>query len=165
MINLGHSLAGFQTHEGQDVDLFMTASLGFGKGFLDIIDEELIAANNEIENTTSTTNGPEIILRPDFPDPRHNLDFTYRPYHHSLSMKQCIAIWMTRRIGEADSYMGGCENDKKGRADFVREILYCLLVVEDKNEKGKWRRVGIARAPVDYIQRCEWSEKRDMVLI
>ena len=73
------SLAGFQTHEGQDVDLFMTASLGFGKGFLDTIDEELIAANKEIENIISTTSGPEIILRPNFPDPRHNLDFTYRP--------------------------------------------------------------------------------------
>lgn len=99
------SLSGFQTHEGQDVDLFMTASLGFGKGFLDTIDEELIAANMEIENAASTTNGPEIILRPNFPDPRRNLDFTYRPYHPSLSMKQCVAIWMAKRIGEADSYM------------------------------------------------------------
>ena len=80
-------------------------------------------------------------------------------------MKQCVAIWMKKRIGEADSYMGGCENDRKGQADVVREILYCLLVVEDTKEKGKWRRIGIARAPADYIQQCVWSEKRDMVLV
>ena len=50
--------------------------------------------------------------------------------------------------------MGGCENDRKGQADVVREILYCLLVVEDTNESGKWRRIGIARALMEYIEQC-----------
>jgi hypothetical protein len=130
------SLTGFQTREGQDVDLFMTASLGFGKGFVDIIDNELITANERIE--ILCRKAPEIVLRPNFSDPRHNLDLKDRPYHDSLiSMKQFVAIWITRSIGKADSYMGGCKNDRKGQAYLVREILYCLLVVEYRSEKGK----------------------------
>ncbi|KAL5322947.1 hypothetical protein ACEPPN_007472 [Leptodophora sp. 'Broadleaf-Isolate-01'] len=159
------SMIGFETHRGQDIDLYMTASLGFGKGVLDVHDEELTFANGQLEKLSESSDDPVEILRPNFSNPKHNQDFKYRLYHPSLSMKRCMAIWIRMRVGEADSYMGGCENDKKGWSSVLREVLYCLLVVEDEVQKGKWRRIGIARAPLKYITLCEWSKKRNIVFV
>jgi hypothetical protein len=80
-------------------------------------------------------------------------------------MKQSVSIKMTRRIIEADSYIKGCENNQNDQSDLVGEILYWLLVVEDRNEKGKWRKIGFIMAPVVYIQKYERMEKGDIVLI
>lgn len=151
------SLVGFQIRPGQDIDLLMTESLGFGKGFLDVIDYELVATSDEIKTPRYISHGPNDSVK---------LEFDSRDTHHAYgNTKKCVAIWMTKRMGEADSFMGGCENDKKGMSNVSRELLYCLLVVEDEKEAGRWRRIGIARAPMEYIEGCGWSEKMDMILI
>lgn len=159
------SLEGFHMQRGQDIDLIMSTSHGFRKGFLDATDEDLLKADVEITALASQQGNSEVTLRPTFEDARLNVKSMYRRYYSSRKMKQCLTIWMSKRLEEADSYLEEYVNDVKGQVDRTREVLYCLLVVEDLKNPGMWRRIGIARAPVEYIKDCQWSEKIEIRLV
>lgn len=138
----------------------MDQDIGFGEGYLDTADEDLVVTSENLADPAyrdkiekGTGNTPSTITQ-------HRV-----PHISTAKIKRCIAIWImegqkVELMWPLDGYLNATPKEPP------RGTLYCLLVVEDEEQPGKWRRIGVGKS-IHHDQReikRKW-EDRSMCLI
>jgi hypothetical protein len=141
------------------VQLSLGQDIGFGEGYLDNIDEDLVVTckdladpvyRDTIEQWTRYTLRSTNIQR-------------RVPHLSKTKIKDCIAIWIiegqrVELMWPLDGFLNAIPKESP------RGTLYFLLVVEDEMQPGKWRRIGVGKSIHHHEKEIKWKE-RSMCLI
>jgi hypothetical protein len=141
------------------VQVSLSQDIGFGEGYLDTIDEDLVVTS---ENLADPTYRDTIEQRTRDAQRSTNTQRSV-PQLSKTKIKKCVAIWIiegqrVELMWPLDGFLNSTPKESPGGT------LYCLLVVEDTMKPGKWRRIGVGKSIHHHEKEILWEE-RSMCLI
>jgi hypothetical protein len=141
------------------VQLSLSWDIGFGDGELDTIDKDLFVEHENLVDLVymaSIEHGAKTT-------PGHSRIGDVVLYLSPAKIKKCLAIWIVEGSKpETTLPLNGFINYDPTESN--QGALYCLLVVEDAIQLGKWRRIGVGKSIHHHDKEIEWEE-RTMCLI
>jgi hypothetical protein len=139
------------------VQLSLSKDIGFGEGYLDTLDEDLVVTSENLADRTYWDKIKQWIK-----DTQRRTNAQRNVSHLAKAkIKKCVAIWIIEGerlelIWPLDGFLNAASKQSPGGPGGT---LYCLLVVEDAIQPGKWRRIGIGKSIHHHEKEIKWKER------